>query len=58
MDIKVDAYGRETFKGEVRLIAPRAIQENNVTSFRVKVALNTGQEQLKFRNEYQAYFYR
>ncbi|MDJ0596323.1 MAG: efflux RND transporter periplasmic adaptor subunit [Pleurocapsa sp. MO_226.B13] len=47
VDIKVDAYGRETFKGEVRLIAPRAIQENNVTSFRVKVALNTGQEQLK-----------
>ena len=47
VDIKVDAYGNETFKGEVSLIAPRAIKENNVTSFRVKVALKTGQEQLK-----------
>ncbi len=47
VDIKVDAYSRETFQGEVRLIAPRAIKEDNVTSFRVKVALKTGQEQLK-----------
>ncbi|VEP12517.1 Efflux transporter periplasmic adaptor subunit [Hyella patelloides LEGE 07179] len=47
VDIKVDAYSQETFKGEVRLIAPRAIKEENVTSFRVKVALKTGQEKLK-----------
>ncbi len=47
VDIKVDAYDRDTFKGKVRLIAPRAIKENNVTSFRVKVALKTGRSQLK-----------
>lgn len=47
VDIQVDAYSNETFKGKVRLIAPRAVRENNVTSFRVKVALTTGQEKLQ-----------
>jgi HlyD family secretion protein len=45
--IQVDAYGNETFKGKVRLIAPRAVKDNNVTSFRVKVALTTGQAKLQ-----------
>jgi HlyD family secretion protein len=47
VDIQADTYPNETFKGWVNLIAPRAVQENNVTSFRVKVALSTGQVKLK-----------
>lgn len=47
VEIHADAYPDKTFQGQVRLISPRAVQENNVTSFRVKVALRTGQKQLK-----------
>jgi HlyD family secretion protein len=47
VNIQVDAYSNKTFKGKVRLIAPRAIKDNNVTSFRVKVALTTGLEKLQ-----------
>jgi HlyD family secretion protein len=45
--IQVDAYGNEAFEGKVRIIAPRAVKENNVTSFRVKVALVTGEDKLQ-----------
>ncbi|MHC5778960.1 efflux RND transporter periplasmic adaptor subunit [Nostoc sp.] len=48
VEIKVDAYPDDVFTGRVRLIAPRAVKENNITSFRVKVAVQTGQEKLKF----------
>ncbi|MEH1906654.1 MAG: efflux RND transporter periplasmic adaptor subunit [Nostoc sp.] len=48
VEIKVDAYPDDVFTGPVRLIAPRAVKENNITSFRVKVAVQTGQEKLKF----------
>lgn len=47
VNIQVDTYGNETFAGKVRLIAPRAVKENNVTFFRVKVALVTGQDKLQ-----------
>lgn len=47
VEIEVDAYTNETFKGKVSLIAPSAIKENNVTFFRVKIALSTGVEKLK-----------
>ncbi|NJM73906.1 MAG: efflux RND transporter periplasmic adaptor subunit [Scytonema sp. RU_4_4] len=47
VNIQADTYSNETFKGQVSLIAPRAVQENNITSFRVKVALSTGQAKLK-----------
>lgn len=47
VEIRADAYLDDIFKGSVRLIAPRAVQENNVTSFRVKIALQTGQDKLK-----------
>ncbi len=47
VEIFSDSYPEERFTGQVNLIAPRAILENNVTSFRVKVALQTGQEKLK-----------
>lgn len=47
VNIQVDAYSDQVFKGKVRLIAPRAIKDNNVTSFRVKVALTTGKDMLQ-----------
>jgi HlyD family secretion protein len=47
VEILSDSYPDQRFKGQVRLIAPRALQENNVTSFRIKVALQTGLETLK-----------
>lgn len=45
--IRTYAYPEEEFTGKVRLIAPRAVQENNVTLFQVKVALETGKDKLK-----------
>ena len=47
VEIEVDAYTNETFKAIVSLIAPTAVKENNVTFFRVKIALTTGVEKLK-----------
>ncbi len=54
VEIRSDAYPNQTFQGSVRLVAPRATQDNSgnsssggVTSFRVKVALKTGEELLK-----------
>lgn len=50
VEVRSDAYPEKSFQARVRLIAPRAIQdsqENKVTSFRVKVLLQTGQDLLK-----------
>ncbi|AFY73644.1 RND family efflux transporter, MFP subunit [Synechococcus sp. PCC 7502] len=47
VEIIADAYPDQTFMGEVRLIAPEAVIEQNVTSFQVRVKLNTGLSQLK-----------
>lgn len=55
VEIRSNAYPNKTFQGSVRLIAPRAVQDNSsgnqssggVTSFRVKVLLQTGQDLLK-----------
>jgi HlyD family secretion protein len=47
VEVRSDSYPDQTFKGQVRLIAPRAVQENNVTAFRIKVALQTGLQTLK-----------
>jgi HlyD family secretion protein len=47
VDIRSDSYPDETFTGKVSLIAPRAIQENNITTFRVKIRLNNGLDLLK-----------
>jgi HlyD family secretion protein len=47
VEVTSDAYPNEKFDGQVRLIAPRAVDENNITSFRVKVSLKTGQTRLK-----------
>ena len=47
VEVRSSAYPDEVFSGEVKLIAPRAVRDNQVTVFRVKVTLKTGQEQLK-----------
>jgi HlyD family secretion protein len=46
-EIRVDAYPEETFKGRVRLVAPEAITDRDVTSFSVRIDLLTGQEKLR-----------
>jgi len=47
VEIRLDAFPEQIFQGRVRLIAPRGVKEENVTFMRVKVALSTGQDQLK-----------
>lgn len=47
VEIIADAFPTEVFKGKVRLIAPEAIIEQNVTSFQVRVTLETGKEKLQ-----------
>lgn len=48
VEIKTDAYPDKVFAGRVRLIAPRAVKENNITSFKIKVAVQTGQDKFKY----------
>jgi HlyD family secretion protein len=47
VEIVADAYSEQVFKGRVRLIAPEAVVDQNVTSFQVRVLLDTGLEQLR-----------
>ncbi|MEM9135964.1 MAG: efflux RND transporter periplasmic adaptor subunit [Cyanobacteria bacterium P01_F01_bin.42] len=47
VDIRADAYPDQIFKGRVRLIAPEAIVEQNVTSFQVRIQVQTGQDKLR-----------
>ena len=47
VEIQADAFPEETFKGEVRLIAPEAIERQNVTVFQVRIELRTGTDQLR-----------
>jgi HlyD family secretion protein len=47
VEITVDAYPDEIFHGQVRLIAPEAVVEQNVTSFQVRVTVNQGSEKLR-----------
>ncbi|HYW22270.1 MAG TPA: efflux RND transporter periplasmic adaptor subunit [Nodularia sp. (in: cyanobacteria)] len=47
VEIVADAYPDQVFKGNVRLIAPEAVVEQGVTSFQVRVALETGTEELR-----------
>ena len=47
VEIVADAFPDQVFKGHVRLIAPAAVEEQNVTSFQVKVALDTGTNKLQ-----------
>ncbi|WP_414521355.1 efflux RND transporter periplasmic adaptor subunit, partial [Umezakia ovalisporum] len=47
VEIVADAYPDQVFKGNVRLIAPEAVVEQGVTSFQVRVALDTGINKLR-----------
>ncbi|MBD2199811.1 MULTISPECIES: efflux RND transporter periplasmic adaptor subunit [Calothrix] len=47
VEIVADAYPDQIFKGNVRLIAPEAVVEQGVTSFQVRVALDTGLDKLR-----------
>lgn len=46
VEVVADAYPGQTFRGKVRLIAPEAVVKQNVTSFQVRVSLETGQNKL------------
>jgi HlyD family secretion protein len=47
VEINADAYPDRPFQGTVRLIAPEAVLEQNVTSFEVRVSIDTGKDALK-----------
>lgn len=47
VEIYPDAYPGKTFRGKIKLIAPEAIVEENVTSFEVRIGLLTGEAQLR-----------
>jgi HlyD family secretion protein len=47
VEITADAFSDKPFQGTVRLVAPEAVVEQNVTSFEVRVALDTGKEVLR-----------
>ena len=47
VEIIADAFPNEVFQGEVKLVAPEAIIEQNVTSFEVRIKLISGLEKLR-----------
>ncbi|MDG2992335.1 efflux RND transporter periplasmic adaptor subunit [Candidatus Synechococcus calcipolaris G9] len=47
VEIIADAYPGETFTGRVRLVAPEAVVEQNVTFFQVRVSILSGLEKLR-----------
>ena len=47
VEIFSTAYPEQLFEGEVRLIAPEAIERQNVTIFQVRIRLRSGLEQLR-----------
>jgi len=47
VEIMADAFPNEVFRGKVKLIAPEAIVEQNVTSFEVRIELQSGLEKLR-----------
>ncbi|MGD1853833.1 MAG: HlyD family secretion protein [Leptolyngbyaceae cyanobacterium] len=46
-EIVSTAYPEQVFEGEVRLIAPEAIERQNVTIFQVRIQLKNGLDQLR-----------
>lgn len=47
VEIIADAYPDQKFKGNIRLIAPEAVNEQGVTLFQVRVAITTGRDTLR-----------
>jgi HlyD family secretion protein len=47
VEIVAEAFPDKVFKGKVQRVAPEAVVEQNVTSFQVRVALLTGQQELR-----------
>jgi HlyD family secretion protein len=47
VEVTADAFSDKPFEGVVRLVAPEAVVEQNVTSFEVRVSLTSGKEVLK-----------
>jgi len=47
VEIVADAYPDKVFKGRVKLIAPEAVKERDVTLFQVRVAIDTGKDLLQ-----------
>lgn len=47
VEVVADAFPEETFVGRVTLIAPEAIERQNVTLFQVRIALDSGKTQLR-----------
>jgi len=45
--IVADSYPDQVFQGKVRLIAPEAVKEQNVTSFEVRISLVDGLKELR-----------
>ena len=54
--IIADAYPDEVFQGVVKSVAPEAIVEQNVTSFEVKIQINTGLDRLLSKMNVEVYF--
>ncbi len=49
VEITADAYPGQTFVGRVNLVAPEAVIEQNVTSFQVRITIETGKTELRSR---------
>jgi HlyD family secretion protein len=47
VEIAADAYPDQVFKGRVRLIAPEAVVEQGVTSFQVRINIDSGVDKLR-----------
>jgi HlyD family secretion protein len=47
VEIIADAFPDDVFQGQVRLIAPEAIERQNVTLFQVRIQLLSGQDRLR-----------
>lgn len=46
VEIRADAFPDDLFEGVVQVIAPEAIERQNVTLFQVRIDLSTGEDQL------------
>lgn len=47
VEIRADAFPDQVFNGRIRLVSPEAIEDQNVTSFQVRVNITSGQDKLR-----------